>query len=58
MANGGTLATITEAQLVPGFLKSQVAGYNVATVAVVGPPAIAVGDVVAETGAANTNGCV
>ena len=49
VANGGALAAITEAGLVPGFLHSEVAGYNVTAVT---------GDIVAEPlPAVNTNGC-
>ena len=48
LANGGSLATITEAGLVPAFLHSTVAGYNID----------AAGQAVAEPVAAtNTNGC-
>jgi len=47
IANGGSVADADEANLVPGFLKSQVAGYNVTD-----------GVISVETGAANTNGCV
>ena len=48
LANGGALASITEAGLVPGFLHAEVSGYNIS----------ATGQAVAETVATvNTNGC-
>jgi len=66
IANGGDVATINEAGLVPGFLHSQVAGYNLQNVAAVADdPATAADEtapatvnIIAAPAAQNTNGCV